>query len=38
MSLLARWMDWICDLFACSAENDMRVNQLIVHLPSDTDL
>lgn len=35
MLLLARWVDWICNLFACAAENDLRVNQLIVHLPPD---
>ncbi|AMK25427.1 hypothetical protein K426_22599 [Sphingobium sp. TKS] len=36
MAILTRWMDWICRLFACTAENDMRVNRLIAHIPSDT--
>jgi hypothetical protein len=30
-------MDWLCALFACTAENDLRLNQLITHLPSDAD-
>lgn len=37
MILLAHWMEWLCELFACTAENDLRVNQLIVHIPSDAD-
>lgn len=36
MAILTRWIDWICRLFACTAENDMRVNRLIAHIPSDT--
>jgi hypothetical protein len=35
MAILTRWMDWFCRLFACTAENDMRVNDLIAHLRSD---
>ncbi len=37
MTLLARCMDWLCELFACTAENDLRVNRLIMHIPSDMD-
>lgn len=35
MQILARCVDWLCDLFACSAENDMRLNQLILHIGDD---
>ena len=37
MVFLARCVDWICELFACSAENDLRINQLIAHLSGDPD-
>ena len=37
MVILTRWMDWLCQMFACTAENDMRINRLIVHLPPDAD-
>ncbi len=37
MGFLARCMDWLCEIFACSAKNDLRVNQLILHISSDTD-
>ncbi len=35
MAILTRWMDWFCRLFACTAENDMLVNDLIAHIRSD---
>lgn len=37
MAILTRWMDWFCQLFACTAENEMRVNGLIAHVSSDSD-
>ncbi len=35
MAILTRWMDWLCRMFACTAENDLRVNSLITHISPD---
>jgi hypothetical protein len=35
MANLTRWIDWFCGLFACTAENDLRINSLITHVSSD---
>ncbi|KEQ51515.1 hypothetical protein BV95_04227 [Sphingobium chlorophenolicum] len=35
MAMFTRLMDWFCALFACTAENDLRINSLIAHVNSD---